>query len=76
MRNKLLEGFFQRREGGSVGSVETPSKLVAYGYLSAFKFPDVLDVFTTCEVEICKGGCSNKCPENNVDIRKVCYWLT
>ena len=51
MKNKLLDGFFVRREAGGSG----PPRIVAYGYLSAFKFPDVLDVFTTCEVEICKG---------------------
>ena len=60
MKNKLLEGFYLRREAdpGTGGT-----NIVAYGYLAAFKFPDVLDVFTTCEVEICKGGCRDKCPD-------------
>ena len=60
MKNKLLEGFYLRREADpSTGG----TNIVAYGYLAAFKFPDVLDVFTTCEVEICKGGCRDKCPD-------------
>ena len=63
MKNKLLEGFYTRREP----NVEGGTNIVAYGYLSAFKFPDVLDVFTTCEVEICKGGCNDKCKEDDDD---------
>ena len=35
MRNKLLDGFFVRREEGRGG--DDPSRIVAYGYLSAFK---------------------------------------
>ena len=58
MRNKLLEGFYTTREQLDDGG----SKLVAFGHLSAFKFPDVLDVFTTCEVQFCKGTCPDKCP--------------
>ena len=63
MKNKLLDGFYTRREPNTEGGFN----IVAYGYLSAFKFPDVLDVFTTCEVEICKGGCQNKCDEEDED---------
>merc|ERR1719495_1818497 len=63
MKNKLLEGFFTKRERNEDGG----TNIVAYGYLSAFKFPDVLDVYTTCEVEICKGGCTNKCPDTPED---------
>ena len=63
MKNKLMDGFYTRREPNSEGG----TNIVAYGYLSAFKFPDVLDVFTTCEVEICKGGCRNKCTDDADD---------
>jgi hypothetical protein len=52
MKNKLLEGFYLTRVPSDEGS---GSNLVAYGYLSAFKFPDVFDVYTACEVEICRG---------------------
>ena len=51
MKNKLMEGFYLARVPAEDGG----SNLVAYGYLSAFKFPDVFDVYTACEVEICKG---------------------
>ena len=61
MKNKLLDGFYTRREP----RVDGGTNIVAYGYLSAFKFPDVLDVFTTCEVEICKGGCRDKCDQED-----------
>ena len=70
MKNKLLDGFFTAREPTENGG----SKIVAYGYLSAFKFPDVFDVFTTCEVEICKGGCNDKCEvqsKNNLILPSV-----
>ena len=63
MKNKLLEGFFTKRVPNEDGG----ENIVAYGYLSAFKFPDVLDVYTTCEVEICKGGCRNKCPDEPIE---------
>jgi hypothetical protein len=52
MKNKLMEGFYLTRVPSDDGE---GSNLVAYGYLSAFKFPDVFDVYTACEVEICKG---------------------
>ena len=35
MKNKLLEGFFTKREPNEDGG----TNIVAYGYLSAFKFP-------------------------------------
>ena len=66
--HKKCAGFYQKREKTQSGDKSSGnSKLVAYAYLSAFKFPDVFDVFTTCEVEICKGGCQNKCQEKNQD---------
>jgi len=63
MKNKLLDGFYVSREPTKDGG----SNIVAYGYLSAFKFPDVLDVFTTCEVEICKGVCNDKCQPEDIE---------
>lgn len=31
------------------------------GNLNVIKFPEVTDIFVTCNIEICKGKCDNKC---------------
>ena len=36
-------------------------RVLAYSYLSAFKFPDVLEVHFSCDVEVCKGLCPKSC---------------
>lgn len=35
--------------------------LVAYSHLYAFKFPDKMDVFVHCIVEVCRHGCPDSC---------------
>ncbi|KAF2361611.1 Zona pellucida domain [Trinorchestia longiramus] len=56
LKHKLISPFYTDREDDRSGSV-----IVTYAIVNAFKFPDVMDVFMTCNVEICKGECDNKC---------------
>ena len=53
MKTKLLGPFTKDRatSGPYAGS------LVKWSSVSAFSFPDNMQVFTSCNVEICKGGC-------------------
>jgi hypothetical protein len=63
MKAKLLGPFAKDRAttGPYAGS------LVKWSAVSAFSFPDNMQVFTSCNVEICKGACEpNPCqPEEN-----------
>lgn len=56
LKDKLISPFQTARQDDRLGSI-----VVTYAYVNAFKFPDVMDVFMTCNVEICKGDCDNKC---------------
>lgn len=56
VREKLIKGFFKTRNGRSTGATA-----IAYGVMSAFKFPEKMDVYISCMVEICKGRCDNVC---------------
>lgn len=62
MKTKLLGPFSKDRatNGPYAGS------LVKWSSVSAFSFPDNMQVFTSCNVEICKGACEpNPCqPES------------
>ena len=39
------------------------SSLVAFSFFQAFKFPDQMEVFLECNVELCKNGC-DICPDD------------
>ena len=56
LKDKLISPFYTAREDDGFGST-----IVAYAHVNAFKFPDVMDVYMTCNVEICKGDCDSKC---------------
>ena len=55
VKEKLVQGFFRTRDVRTSGAT-----IIAYGIINAFKFPERMDVFLACNVEVCKGGC----PEN------------
>jgi len=61
LKDKLLSPFRSARESDNAGSV-----IVTYAHVKAFKFPDVMDVFMTCNIEICKGDCDDKCSTESV----------
>lgn len=56
LKPKLMNYFLRTRNTANTGA-----DLIAYATMYAFKFPDKMDVFLSCEVELCKGGCDNIC---------------
>lgn len=40
---------------------QTGADIIAFARMNAFKFPDKMDVFLSCELEMCKGGCDTHC---------------
>ncbi|KAK4306990.1 hypothetical protein Pmani_021218 [Petrolisthes manimaculis] len=56
LKDKLISQFYSTRQEDSEGEV-----IVTYAFIQAFKFPDVMDVYMSCNVDICKGECDNKC---------------
>lgn len=61
IKDKLISQFYTAREVDGRGSI-----IVSYAFVNAFKFPDVMDVFMTCNVEICKGDCDSKCSATTI----------
>jgi hypothetical protein len=62
IKEKLVKGFYRTRDVRNSGAT-----VIAYGVINAFKFPEAMDVFLACNVEVCKGGCENPCqPEVTV----------
>ncbi|XP_071521123.1 uncharacterized protein [Panulirus ornatus] len=59
LKPKLMSSFRRTRNTGSSGA-----DIIAYASLFAFKFPDKMDVFLSCEVELCTGGCTSTCEED------------
>ena len=56
--------YFQRTfDTGSSGA-----DLIGYARMNAFKFPDKMDVFLSCELELCKGGCDTHCEMDDYPI--------
>ncbi|OTF71519.1 hypothetical protein BLA29_001498 [Euroglyphus maynei] len=52
LKEKLVQGFFRTLDVRDSGAT-----VIAYGIINAFKFPEKMDVFLACNVEVCKGGC-------------------
>ncbi|XP_037803686.1 uncharacterized protein LOC119598129 [Penaeus monodon] len=58
LKPKLMSYFSRTRQTGTTGA-----DIIAFASLFAFKFPDKMDVYLSCEVELCKGGCTNMCED-------------
>ncbi len=58
LKEKLM-GYFRR----TFDTRETGASIIAYARLNAFKFPDKMGVYLTCDVELCKGGCTDFCED-------------
>lgn len=56
VKEKLISKFQKVRENDVDGSV-----LVSHATLSAFKFPDFMEVYISCNMEICKEECEETC---------------
>ncbi|XP_017753224.1 PREDICTED: uncharacterized protein LOC108545917 [Eufriesea mexicana] len=62
LKPKLFGAFQKTKDTGNTGA-----SIIAYAYFQAFKFPDVMDLFIECNVELCKTDCE-ACPELNQQI--------
>ncbi|XP_076681474.1 uncharacterized protein LOC143375823 isoform X2 [Andrena cerasifolii] len=62
LKPKLFGAFQKTNDTGNTGA-----SIIAYAYFQAFKFPDVMDLFIECNVELCKTDCE-PCPETNQQI--------
>ncbi|XP_061930281.1 uncharacterized protein LOC108002970 isoform X2 [Apis cerana] len=62
LKPKLFGAFQKTNDTGNTGA-----SIIAYAYFQAFKFPDVMDLFIECNVELCKTDCE-PCPEINQQI--------
>ncbi|KAG1657240.1 hypothetical protein GQR58_023478 [Nymphon striatum] len=56
LKPKLMQQFYRTRTTRNSGA-----SMIAYSYVHAFKFPDKMEIYMSCEVQICKGSCNNKC---------------
>ena len=54
VKEKLVQGFYRTRDVRQSGAT-----IISYGIINAFKFPERMDVFLACNVEVCKGSCPN-----------------
>ncbi|CAB3376481.1 Hypothetical predicted protein [Cloeon dipterum] len=55
-RHKFIHFWQKTSEGDTI---------IAYNNLTAFKFPDTPQVYLTCNIEICSGGCDGSCSSSN-----------
>lgn len=65
IKEKLISNFYTTREESPEGSI-----IVSYAYVNAFKFPDVMDVYISCNINICKEQCDQKCGADIVTTTK------
>ncbi|XP_043191815.1 uncharacterized protein LOC122365009 [Amphibalanus amphitrite] len=56
LKPKLMNYFRKTRQTGSTGA-----DILSFAAMSAFKFPDRMDVYLACEVEFCKDSCQQTC---------------
>ncbi|KAG7211234.1 hypothetical protein KM043_010547 [Ampulex compressa] len=62
LKPKLFGAFQKTNDTGNTGA-----SLIAYAFFQAFKFPDVMDLFIECNIELCKTDCE-PCPEAHQQI--------
>jgi len=55
LRPKMVSKFLKLR------SNDGRSTVISYAFFHAFKFPDSLQVYVRCKVEICRFGCPDHC---------------
>jgi len=59
LRPKMVSKFLKLR------SNDGRSTVMSYAFFHAFKFPDSLQVYVRCKVEICRFGCPEHCDKSN-----------
>ncbi|EZA58941.1 hypothetical protein X777_16900 [Ooceraea biroi] len=62
LKPKLFGAFQKTNDTGNTGA-----SIIAYAFFQAFKFPDVMDLFIECNIELCKTDCE-PCPDANQQI--------
>lgn len=62
LKPKLMQQFLRTKSTGDSGAT-----MLAYSYIQAFKFPDKMEIYMSCEVQICKGTCNNRCSPEVTD---------
>ncbi|XP_015510532.1 uncharacterized protein LOC107217492 isoform X1 [Neodiprion lecontei] len=62
LKPKLFGAFQKTKDTGNTGA-----SIIAYAFFQAFKFPDVMDLYLECNIELCKTDCE-ACPEPNQQI--------
>ncbi|KAL6442234.1 hypothetical protein ACFW04_002477 [Cataglyphis niger] len=62
LKPKLFGAFQKTNDTGNTGA-----SIIAYAFFQAFKFPDVMDLFIECNIELCKTDCES-CPEGEQQI--------
>ncbi|XP_013771895.1 uncharacterized protein LOC106457057 [Limulus polyphemus] len=58
IKKKLMGPWQKTRSTGNSGA-----SIIAYAFFQAFKFPDTMELFMECDIELCKFQCSDFCPE-------------
>ncbi|XP_076334643.1 uncharacterized protein LOC143238378 [Tachypleus tridentatus] len=58
IKKKLMGPWQKTRSTGNSGA-----SIIAYTFFQAFKFPDTMELYLECNVEICKFQCEDFCPE-------------
>ncbi|XP_013790932.2 uncharacterized protein LOC106474787 [Limulus polyphemus] len=58
IKKKLMGPWQMTSQTGNSGA-----SIIAYAFFQAFKFPDTMEVFLECNIELCKFQCQNYCPE-------------
>ncbi|XP_068236799.1 uncharacterized protein [Palaemon carinicauda] len=71
LKPKLMSYFFRTKDTGTTGA-----DIIAYASLFAFKFPDKMDVYLSCEVELCKGGCSDVCDNPEFPTNQISRFIS
>lgn len=69
LKKKLMGPWQKSTQTGRPGV-----SLVAFSFFQAFKFPDVMEVFLECNVELCKSGC-DVCPEDAALVRSNSFYV-
>ena len=59
LKPKLFGAFQKTNNTGNTGA-----SIIAYAFFQAFKFPDVMDLFIECNVELCQINC-DPCLDTN-----------
>ncbi|TGZ32768.1 Uncharacterized protein DBV15_00931 [Temnothorax longispinosus] len=62
LKPKLFGAFQKTKDTGNTGA-----SIIGYAFFQAFKFPDVMDLYIECNIELCKTNCE-PCPEANQQI--------